>query len=86
MMCMATLVNGYLFVPWLVKPFPFLDAENLDHSQGKPISDSITAQEIAHGAEPLVHTEHDAREPFRFEPIKKRRHQGGEEIKQGRLF
>jgi hypothetical protein len=24
MMCQATIVNGYLFVPWLAKPFPFL--------------------------------------------------------------
>jgi hypothetical protein len=37
----ATLVNGYLYAPWLVKPFPFLDGPNLDLNQSGAISDSL---------------------------------------------
>ena len=37
----ATLVNGYLYAPWLVKPFPFLDGPNLDLSQSCAVSDSL---------------------------------------------
>lgn len=31
----ATLVNGYLYAPWLVRPFPFLDAE-VEDQEWKP--------------------------------------------------
>jgi len=37
----ATLVNGYLYAPWLVKPFPFLDGPNLDLNQSGAVSDSL---------------------------------------------
>jgi hypothetical protein len=37
----ATLVNGYLYAPWLVKPFPFLDGANLDPRQALKISNSL---------------------------------------------
>ena len=37
----AALVNGYLYAPWLVKPFPFLDGPNLDPNQSHCISDSL---------------------------------------------
>ncbi len=63
----ATLVNGYLFAPWLVRPFPFLDMPLCDPSQSLAVSDGITSQAG------VVGTEHDAGEQWRFEPIKKRR-------------
>lgn len=34
----ATLVNGYLYAPWLVKPFPFLDGANVDPNQGASVT------------------------------------------------
>lgn len=37
----AALVNGYLFSPWLVKPFPFLDGVNLDPVQTIAISNAL---------------------------------------------
>jgi len=39
----ATLVNGYLFAPWLVKPFPFLDGANLDPTQTIAISNALAS-------------------------------------------
>jgi len=64
----ATLVNGYLYAPWLVKPFPFLDGPNLDLTQSAAISDSLarTKPDYHQGTEP---------EPngHAYEPIKKRR-------------
>ena len=86
LMCMATLVNGYLFAPWLVRPFPFLDADLLDPRQSKEISDSITAQAPVHVAEQLEETEYDTEEAFKFEPIKKRRRSDKADIRQGSLF
>jgi len=86
LLCMATLVNGWLFAPWLVKPFPFLDGDNLDPAQSRQISDSIAAQAPAHLAQQLAETEHDEELAPRFEPIKKRRRTGEREAKQGCLF
>lgn len=37
----STLVNGYLYAPWLVKPFPFLDGANVDPNQSASVSDSL---------------------------------------------
>ncbi len=39
----ATLVNGYLYAPWLVKPFPFLDAANLDPARAVHISNALAS-------------------------------------------
>lgn len=66
----ATLVNGYIYAPWLVKPFPFLDPELLNPAASRAISDSIIQQACA---EQLATTEHDVDEHWRFEPLKKRR-------------
>ena len=85
-LCMACLVNGYLFAPWMVRPLPFLDGDNLDPRQSRAISDSIAAQAPPHIAEAFGETEHDAEEAFKFEPIKKRRQTGDEEGGQGVLF
>jgi tRNA G10 N-methylase Trm11 len=84
--CMATLVNGYLLAPWLVRPLPFLDADNLDPAQSAAISDSIAAQAPPHIAEQMEKTEYDTEEAFRFEPIKKRRRTKEAETRQGSLF
>jgi hypothetical protein len=84
--CMATLVNGYLLAPWIVKPFPFLDADNLDTAKSAAISESITAQAPPHIAEQIADTEHDTEEAFRFEPIKKRKRKTEAEVRQGSLF
>ncbi len=66
----ATLVNGYLYAPWLVRPFPFLDPHNCDPAASQSVSDSIIQQACP---EQLATTEHDADEQCRVEPIKKRR-------------
>jgi hypothetical protein len=63
------LVNGYLYAPWLVRPFPFLDAALVDPAQSPEVSETIARQ-----APLQLHcTEHDAQEQWQFEPIKKRR-------------
>ncbi len=76
----ATLVNGYLYAPWLVRPFPFLDGILCDPAESLAVSDSIAAQGNAQN------TEHDAREQWKFEPIKKRRIAGEPMTEQGILF
>ena len=85
-MCMATLVNGYLFAPWLVRPFPFLDSANLDPRHSQAISDSITAQAPPYVAEQISDSKYDDKEAFRFEPIKKRRRKEETDPSQGSLF
>src|SRR5579871_5616588 len=84
-MCMATLVNSYLFCPWIARPFPFLDPDNLDPTQSVRISDSLAALAPPHVLERTGATEHDKEEASRFEPIKKRRKVAAEP-NQGTLF
>ena len=76
----ATLINGYVYAPWLVRPFPFLDGPLCEPSQSQMVSDAIAAQTNLHG------TEHDAAEQWKFEPIKKRRNAGEPVTEQGILF
>jgi len=76
----ATLINCYLYAPWLVRPFPFLDRRLCDPSQSQNVSDAIAAQTNLPG------TEHDAVEQWKFEPIKKRRKTGATTDEQGVLF
>ena len=66
----ATLVNGYLYAPWLVRPFPFLDPHNCDPAASQTVSDSLIQQACP---EQLNLTEHDTDTQGRFEPIKKHR-------------
>lgn len=40
------LVNGYLYAPWLVKPFAFLDNQLYDPTASEAISDSMTATSL----------------------------------------
>ncbi len=76
LMCKATLVNGYLFAPWLVKPLPFLDKAQYNKEASAALSDSMTAQASPHIADQLAGSEHDAEQQWRFEPIKKRKKAG----------
>lgn len=89
-LCLATLVNGYLFVPWLVRPLPFLDPAQYDESCSAALSDAMTAQAPPHQAQSLSDTEHDAGEQWRFEPVKKRRKRqllmDSDSVRQGMLF
>jgi hypothetical protein len=64
----ATLINGYLYAPWLVKPFPFLDRANLDPAQTIKISNMLARQQSDYHKNTIP--EPDGRE---FAPIKKRK-------------
>ena len=76
----ATLINGFVYAPWLVRPFPFLDRALCDSAQSQNVSDGIAAQTHLRG------TEHDVAEQWKFEPIKKRRKSGEPGDEQGILF
>ena len=73
LMCLATLVNGYLFAPWLVRPLPFLDDAHYAPGGSATMSEAMTVQAPPHIAAVLTGSEHDTAEQWRFEPIKKRR-------------
>jgi hypothetical protein len=96
----AALINGYLYAPWMVKPFPFLDRELVEGDRlvedkaGQPatvsqvVSESLTAAATGQpdAVEYLAETEHDSENQWKFEPIKKRRKKGSEDVLQGQLF
>jgi hypothetical protein len=63
----ATLVNGYLYAPWLVKPFPFLDGPNLDPNQSRSVSNSLARTKPDY----YENTKPDSNGRA-YEPIKKR--------------
>jgi hypothetical protein len=65
----VTLINGFLYAPWLVRPFPFLDSALTDGSLSPVVSDGMAQQAPDH----LRGTEHDTQMQWQFEPIKKRR-------------
>lgn len=94
----SSLVNGYLYAPWMVKPFPFLDGNFTQLAStaidGKTVashlSDQMTvqAEDQPAAAAYLAETEHDSQEQWRFEPILKRRKGEKPQIvaEQGLLF
>ncbi len=86
MMCQATLVNGYLFAPWMAKPFPFLEAAGLDPGQAEAVSDQVVSQEPPNAAELAGDTGYDTKEASVAAPIRKRRRRGENEGVQGTLF
>lgn len=89
LLCLATLVNGFLFAPWLVRPLPFLDGVQYQPGQSADLSEAMAAHAPPHQAARLAETEHDAEEQWRFEPVKKRRAknpQNAWEAQQGILF
>jgi hypothetical protein len=71
----ACLVNGYLYAPWLVKPFPFLDRDLTDPAHSAAFSEELVKVGASRPdvAEYLADTAHDGKNQWRFEPIKKRR-------------
>jgi hypothetical protein len=85
-LCLATLVNGYLYAPWLVRPFPFLDGIQYTPEHSVTLDESMVEQALPHLDAALQATEHDSAEQWRFEPIKKRRKTGEAEARQGKLF
>jgi hypothetical protein len=80
----VSLINGYLFAPWLVKPFPFLDGElvhgdillDIDGEQ-KTLSEVVAqgmmlqAQSNPAAAKYLQGAVYDRANAWKFEPIKK---------------
>jgi hypothetical protein len=89
-LCLATLVNGYMFAPWIVRPLPYLDRVQYQPEWSAAVSDAMVAQAPPHLAATLADTEHDTEEQWRFEPVKKRRPKDpradGGETRQGLLF
>jgi hypothetical protein len=83
-MCMATLVNGYLFAPWMAKPFPFLDAADLDPGRAEAVSDQAGSQEPPNAEVLAGDAGRDVGEVSHFLPIRKRGRRG--EDAQGTLF
>lgn len=63
----ATLINGFLYAPWLARPFAFLNAGNSTTSQNEQVNNALVEQGGFQG------TVHDAVDQWKFEPIKKRR-------------
>jgi hypothetical protein len=98
----ASLVNGYLYAPWMVRPFPFWDEfqhnGHIETPDGRTVSavvsdemTSIPEAQQPNVAEYLADTEHDTEQQWKFEPIKKRRKKGQKnsdepEAYQGCLF
>ena len=90
-LCLATLVNGFLFAPWLVRPLPYLDGVQYQPECSADLSEAMAASAPPHQAEQLADTEHDTAEQWRFEPVKKRKRghpgiPGDGEAQQGLLF
>ena len=97
-LCKATLVNGYLWVPWMVRPIPWLDrelaalekmpqngtAEN-DHAV-RELSDFMSASAPPHAQDYLRDTEHDPDGQPAVAPLLKRRKKPAPDPTQGALF
>jgi hypothetical protein len=97
-LCKATLVNGYLYAPWLVRPLPWLDAglaaleqmpQNGDGSGvsgAQELSDCMAASAPPQAHEYLQETEHDPEEQPILAPLLKRRKKRAVDPTQGTLF
>ena len=82
-LCKATLVNGYMYAPWLARPIPWLDqaTASLEQSSGAPeamqaakdFSDQMVQAAPAHTQAYLSYTEHDAEGQKKVTPLLKRR-------------
>jgi hypothetical protein len=86
----ASLVNGYLYAPWLVKPFPFLDSNYCQEASSVPSEKITQASESSNASEYISETASSPDQAWKYEPIKKRRSKGHpgdtEKINQGLLF
>lgn len=98
-LCKATLVNGYLYAPWLVRPLPHLDPElavvesATSHNQEEMEVAAMLSQRMAQAAPPhaqdyLHATEHDPDGQRQTAPILKRRKRMNRPVdpSQGTLF
>lgn len=94
-LCKATLVNGYLYAPWLVRPLPHLDPELSAMEQGcdrwaPSISDALAAAAPPHARDYpegyLAATEHDAHGQLSTAPLLKRRRRRALDPAQLNLF
>ena len=88
-MVKTTLVNGYMFAPWLVKPMSFMKDDYQRPEKSAEVAEAI-AQSMSRPdvQEYLANTEHDGEQQWKFEPIKKLRKKSGDrsEVLQGVLF
>ena len=97
-LCKATLVNGYLYAPWMVRPLPYLDPELAALEQGATevgereilqaavaLSDVMTRAAPEHARGYLADTEHDDEGQRQIAPILKRRRRTADPT-QGSLF
>lgn len=97
-LCKATLVNGYLYAPWMVRPLAWLDRELATLERFAP-QGGTCEMELAEGlsdtilryAEPasrvvLFPTEHDASYQKHVAPLLKRRRKAAFNPEQGTLF
>lgn len=98
----ATLVNGYCYAPWLVRPIPWLDqelaalqansplassaAESAYERVASDLSDFMASSAPPHAESYLRDTEHDASEQRCYAPILKRRRKVPVDPTQGTLF
>lgn len=84
-LCKATLVNGYLYAPWLVRPLPHLDPElatvgqaSTDDGEGEvtrvagALSDAMVRAAPEHVQGYLADTEHDGAGQRQVAPLLKR--------------
>lgn len=97
-LCKATLVNGYCYAPWLVRPIPWLDRhlavlERMpDNEQYVSEMASELSEQMKAAAPPQAHsylseTEHDPAEQSRVAPLLKRRRKRMSDLtQQGTLF
>lgn len=71
----CTLINGYLYAPWLVKPFPFLDRVLTDATpeESAALSEKMVELAPAHAAPYLENTEPDPVAQTWASPIRVRR-------------
>ena len=97
-LCKATLVNGYCYIPWLVRPIPRLDGElaaleRLAPDDGatygqsaQALSDLIAAAAPPQAQQRVRGTEHDPHGQRQVAPLLKRKKQAAPDPTQGSLF
>jgi hypothetical protein len=95
--CKATLVNGYFYAPWLVRPIPWLDRElavlengarstPATHDIAEELSESMVAAAPLHAQAYLNDSEHDGMGQMQVAPLLKRRKKRSVDPTQGALF
>lgn len=97
-LCKATLVNGYCYAPWMVRPIPWLDSElaalermpateqSVHQQIAAELSDDMTNAAPPHARSYLSDTEHDPVGQPCVAPLLKRRKRRDVDPTQGSLF